>query len=121
MTTPFISQVPKMDFARRTGWAMLLIGLMFLLLSLNATAADVTVTTVGGGGGGMIGQDGWNAIKGFWFGPTGLIVGVIIFFIGLHFFFKEGVLALLATFAVGIVFFFLPAIAVAVQNYAARY
>lgn len=92
--------------------------LAFMLLVFVASASAQVSISTGGSGTGTIGQDGWNSIKGLWFGPAGLILGAAVFGLSVYFFFKEGVLAVLGVLAIGTFFFFVPALVVSVQNYA---
>lgn len=96
-------------------WSLLVAALLLSLFALNA---DAQVVSIGGAGTGTIGQDAWNSVKGLWFGPAGLILGVAVFGLSVYFFFKEGVLAVLGVLAIGTFFFFVPAMVIAVQNYA---
>jgi hypothetical protein len=104
--------MPKIAFK---GWNLLFAALVLFFFALNA---DAQVISVGGVGSSTIGQDAWNSVKGLWFGPAGLILGVAIFGLSVYFFFKEGVLAVLGVLAVGTFFFFVPAMVVSVQNWA---
>lgn len=90
---------------------------LFMLLLIVSAHAEVTVST-GGAGTSTIGQDGWNSVKGLWFGPAGLILGAAVFALSVYFFFKEGVLAVLGVLAIGTFFFFVPAMVVSIQTYA---
>lgn len=69
-------------------------------------------------GGGLIGADAWNSIKGLWFGPAGLILGVMVFGLAVYFFFKDGVLAVMGVLAIGTFFFFVPAVVTSIQSWA---
>lgn len=86
-----------------------------LALATSQAQAQV-IGTIGTGG--AVGESAWGAVKNLWFGPPGLILGAIIFALAIYFFFKEGVLAVLGVIGAGTLFFFVPAIAVAIQNWA---
>ena len=93
-----------------------LITLCLLLATLSDFAsAQVTIST---GVGTAPGSDAWTAVKSVWFGPMGLVGGVLVFALAVYYFFKDGVLATLGVLGIGIFFFFVPAIAISVQNWA---
>lgn len=87
-------------------------------MAFDGAIAQVTIGVGGAGGGGQIGQDAWSAMKNVWFGPIGLVAGAIVFALSVYFYFKDGVLAVLGVLGVGVFFFFIPAMVLAVQNWA---
>ena len=93
----------------------------WLRCTATATLALLTVAQAHAqttGTGGAVGEGAWNAVKNLWFGAPGLVLGSVIFALAVYFFFKEGVLAVLGVIGAGTLFFFVPAISVAVQNWA---
>lgn len=112
MTQPI--QLNVSQFVR----ASLIFLALMLLLTLNTYAQTIVI---GDGGSGTIGQDAWNSVKGLWFGPAGLVLGVAVFGLAVYFFFKDGVLAVLGVLAIGAFFFFVPAFAVSVQTWARNF
>lgn len=92
---------------------------LLLVLSCDVFAQTVTIPVGGGGGSaGNIGQSAWDSIKGLWFGPAGAVLGIGIFGMAAYYYFKEGVQAVIGVIVIGLFFFCLPALTVAVQNWA---
>lgn len=113
-----IAHIPQTPGGNNTSLrpiTLMLVCLLLAMVSDFASAQGVTVTT---GTSVAPGADAWAAVKSVWFGPMGLVGGVLVFALAVYYFFKDGVLATLGVLGIGIFFFFVPAISISVQTWA---